>query len=204
WSKEFAFIAKSRKGDHHVFCSLCSCDIDISNCGKGDLNRHISSEKHKLNSRSATTSTNIQTFFKTHDKNVTAAELCKVFHAIKHHHSYRSIDCSVKVDKTIYRGSSVAKDLTCGKTKAEALSVNVLAPYSIQKHLDYIKANDLYFSLATDASNKGSTKCFPLVLRYFNFEEGIQHFLLDFYSDSHESSQTVAMEIFEKLKDFDF
>uniref|UniRef100_H3A010 DUF4371 domain-containing protein n=1 Tax=Latimeria chalumnae TaxID=7897 RepID=H3A010_LATCH len=93
--------------------------------------------------------------------------------------------------------------LTCGKTKAKSLSENVLVPYSIQKHLDYIKANDLYFSLATDASNKGSAKCFPLVLRYFNFDEGIQHFLLDFYSDNHESSQAIAMEIFEKLKAFD-
>uniref|UniRef100_H3B0Z5 DUF4371 domain-containing protein n=1 Tax=Latimeria chalumnae TaxID=7897 RepID=H3B0Z5_LATCH len=105
-----------------------------------------------------------------------------------------SIDCSVRVDKTIYHDSSVAKDLTCGKTKAKALSENVLVPYSIQKHLDYIKANDLYFSLATDASNKGSTKCFPLVLR---------HFLLDFYSDSHESVQAIATETFEKLKAFD-
>lgn len=76
--------------------------------------------------------------------------------------------------------SSTAKGMTCGKTKAKALCKNVLAPYSVLIHSDYITLNNLHFSVATGASNKGTTKSFPIVLRYLHFEEGVQHALLDF------------------------
>ena len=41
---------------------------------------------------------------------------------------------------------------------------------------------------------------FPTVLQYFHFEEGIQHVLLDFYSDSNESSEAVTNQLLDKLK----
>lgn len=66
--------------------------------------------------------------------------------------------------------------------------------------MDYIKENDLHYSVATDASNKGTTKCFPIVLRHLHFEEGIQHALLDFYSDSDESSEAITNQLLDKLK----
>ena len=85
--------------------------------------------------------------------------------------------------------------MTCGRTKAKALCENVIAPYSVQLHTDYIKENNLPFSVASDASNKGTTKCFPIVLRYFHFDEGIQHVLLDFYSDSNETSEAITNQL---------
>jgi len=90
--------------------------------------------------------------------------------------------------------------MTCGKTKAKALCENVLAPYSVHIHSDYIKLNNLPFSVATDASNKGTTKCFPIVLRYLHFEEGVQHALLDFYSDSNETSEAITNQLLAKLE----
>lgn len=47
-----------------------------------------------------------------------ALQSCKV-DAVKHHRSHRNADCGVKVDKAIYADSSIAKAVTCGKTKAE-------------------------------------------------------------------------------------
>lgn len=35
-------------------------------------------------------------------------------------------------------------------------------------------------------------KCFPSVLRNFPFEEGVQHALLDFYSDGNETSEVIT------------
>ena len=71
---------------------------------------------------------------------------------------------------------------------------------SLQVHTDYIKANNLPFSVATDASNKGRTKCFPIVLRYLYFEEGVQHALLDFYSDSNDTSEAITNQLLAKLE----
>jgi len=61
-----------------------------------------------------------------------------------------------------------------GKLKCE----NIVVPYSVQKYVEYIKEYCLPFSVATDVSNKCATKCFPILLRYFHFEEGVQHVLI--------------------------
>ena len=53
---------------------------------------------------------------------------------------------------------------------------------------------------ATDASDKGTTKCFPIVLRYLYFEEGVQHALLDFYSDSNDTSEAITNQLLAKLE----
>lgn len=100
----------------------------------------------------------------------------------------------------IFSDSSTAKGMTCGKTKAKALCENVLVPYSVHIHSDYITLNNLPFSVATDASNKGTTKCFPIVLRYLHFEEGVQHALSDFYSDSNETSEAITNQLLAKLE----
>lgn len=203
WTKEFGFVSRSRKDDFHVFCTYCHCDVEIGSKGKSAIERHAASNKHKLNARSIGTSS-LTKFLPAArspaDDKILAAELCKVYHAVKHHQSYRSVDCGVKMDKEIYGDSTIAKGVTCGKTKAKALCENVLAPYSVQKHLNYIKENNLYYSVASDASNKGAIKCFPIVLRYFDFEDGIQHVLLDFYSDNDETAEAITSQLLSKLE----
>ncbi|CAK6961777.1 hypothetical protein NDU88_010809 [Scomber scombrus] len=56
-----------------------------------------------------------------------------VYHAVKHHQSYRSLDCGMKVDREIFSDSPTAKGMACGRTKAKALCKNVIAPYSVQE-----------------------------------------------------------------------
>ena len=94
------------------------------------------------------------------------ADLCEVYCVVKHHQSYRSVDCGAQVSSVIH-----AKGMTSRKTKAKALCESVQARCSVQKHVDYVKDKDLPFSVATDASNKGTAKCFLIVLRYFHYEE---------------------------------
>ncbi|CAK6977072.1 uncharacterized protein LOC117248027 [Scomber scombrus] len=56
--------------------------------------------------------------------------------------------------------------MTCGRTKAKALCENIIGPYSVQLHTDYIKENNLPFSVATNAK----PSVFPLchVLKVFS------------------------------------
>ena len=55
WTKEFSFIAKSRKDEYHAFCSLCGCDVEIGSKGKSAVEKHAASDKHRLYTRSAGT-----------------------------------------------------------------------------------------------------------------------------------------------------
>lgn len=52
---------------------------------------------------------------------------------------------------------------------------------------------DIYFT--------GSTKLFPLVVTYFDINEGIKHRLLDFYEDDYESSEAIYQRILNILND---
>ncbi|XP_064098734.1 uncharacterized protein LOC135209930 [Macrobrachium nipponense] len=122
------------------FKNVCHCDMDIGGTGKIAIERHAASDEHKTNTRSAGTSSVLSYFWSSRssqDDKIMAAELCKVYHAVKHHQSYRSVDCGVKDDKEIYSDSLIVKGVTCGKTKTKALCENILAPYSVETHLEH-------------------------------------------------------------------
>jgi hypothetical protein len=51
--------------------------------------------------------------------------------------------------------------------------------------------NDIPFSIATDASNKGDRKFFPVGVQYFIPKQGVSFRILDFYEDAFEDSQSI-------------
>jgi hypothetical protein len=57
---------------------------------------------------------------------LTAAELSLVFHGVHHSHSYISQSCTTDLLKKIFSESHIGQNITCGKTKARDLAVNVL------------------------------------------------------------------------------
>ena len=61
---------------------------------------------------------------------------------------------------------------------------------------------NLRFSLSTDASNKGNVKLFPVVIKYFNKNEGIVNFVLDLYDDANEKSIDIYNNITRILKSY--
>jgi hypothetical protein len=81
--------------------------------------------------------------------------------------------------------------MSCGRTKAEAIMKNVLAPRSVQDFIDVLKdpaKSSNFFSIATDASNHKNRKIFPLVVRYFDPLSGIKNTLLDFIEQADETA----------------
>jgi hypothetical protein len=57
---------------------------------------------------------------------LTAAEITLVYHGIRHGHSYLSQACIADVSKKLFHDSIIGKSLTCGRTKAREIAVNVL------------------------------------------------------------------------------
>jgi hypothetical protein len=52
---------------------------------------------------------------------VIAAELSQVYHAVQHEHSYRSLDCGIKLNSSINSDSEISKKVSCGRTKSKAI-----------------------------------------------------------------------------------
>ena len=83
-------------------CTLCKREFGIEHGGEGDIKTHMSSESHKQAERIAKQS-NTLTKFMISSKNtglkdeVIAAEISMVYHSVNHSHSYRSLDCTLKL-----------------------------------------------------------------------------------------------------------
>ncbi|KAL7397330.1 hypothetical protein ABVT39_020256 [Epinephelus coioides] len=70
----------------------------------------------------------------TASSNVTAAEVAHIYHTEKHALSYNSADCALKLTLRTLNDSSIAKKMSCGKTKAEAVVTDVLSPKAIEEN----------------------------------------------------------------------
>lgn len=92
------------------------------------------------------------------------AEVALIYHNVKHGLSYNSLDCWGKNIHKIIPDSQIAAKMTCGRTKASAITRSVLGPYSQEKLISDLKES-YYFSVGSDASNVGNIKTFP----YFPF-----------------------------------
>ncbi len=111
----------------------------------------------------------VPSFFKREDDSIynkiAAAELTSIFHCVTHQQSYTSLDCVMKLTPKLYSDSAIAKHISCGRTKAEALVTSMLAPLA-SEFTQCLQSEDLYFSIATDASDKGNVKSFSLCVRF--------------------------------------
>lgn len=102
-----------------------------------------------------------------------ASEGALSFHTVKHHNSYKSMDCTPALIRQMCDDSDIAKKLSCARTKTEAIIDQVLSPHSINVVISAL-SNVPYLSICTDGSNHGSTKMFPELVQYFEASNGIQ------------------------------
>lgn len=175
-------------------CIVCPAKIVIKHEGRLALENHAKSKKHVAAVQSKRNSRAIDVFMlkkgSPEEDKVAAAELCSVYHGVRHGHSYLPTDCGVKLNALIFKDSSLAPKVSCGRTKSEALVENVLAPYSQERLVAELKKTP-FFSVSSDASNSGSTKVYPYTVQYFHEEEGVKYGLLDFYEDANETSRAI-------------
>lgn len=204
WAKKYSWITSSLQDGNKAFCKVCRKEFGISHGGEADVKLHASSKLHANNVTTVQTNTLVSSFFKQQDDSmydkVAAAELASVFHCVSHQQSYRSLDCTMKLAPKLYQDSAIAKLISCGRTKAEALVTNVLAPLA-SDFSHSLGTEQLYFSIATDASNKGNVKTFPLSVRFWTPEKGIQNRVLDFYEQADESADAITDMLLKKLRE---
>ncbi|XP_045783692.1 uncharacterized protein LOC123879843 [Maniola jurtina] len=134
-------------------------------------------------------------------RSVRATEATLVYHTVKHHESFNSLDCTAPLCKSIYPDSKIAKDVTCSRSKAEAILKNVLGPFAQENMLKEV-SKIRYLSVSTDSSNHGAIKLFPVLIQYFNPEKGgIQVKLLELQALPNETAETISTYIHTILTD---
>jgi len=158
------WIKPVSRDKYKAHCSLCNKDFSIASGGAADLKQHEATKCHKKSVSSAKDNQLLSTFFAPTESSqqslITAAELTKVFHTVKHSLSYNSLDCDMKLDRIIYSGSVVAKQISCGRTKSEAIIKNVLAPYSVVQLCKNYEMGCCHLALLVMLVIKGTKRCF--------------------------------------------
>ena len=149
----------------------CGTFVSVTNKGSADLEAHIARTKHKKairvsgGSPSKVTDSFVKAGSQCQDQ-VAAAEATMAFYSVRHHHRYKSNDCTSKVVSKIFPASYVSKKYACARTKSEAVVNNVIAPFSITSILNNIESGEImYLGVATDGSNHKSTTPFPIGIK---------------------------------------
>ena len=98
--------------------------MSIVHKSNGDLDIHLRSEKHRKAVRGDVASTKLTNYFVTAGNKfvdeITAAEDTFAFHAVKHHHSFLSMDCT-----SVFMGRQVKNDLKKACENSSTLVTNL-------------------------------------------------------------------------------
>lgn len=204
WEHEYPWATKCSSDETKAKCKLCCVTFTVAYDGIKAVTQHGETQKHIRNLQAAAASQRMSAFLVTKDtsqsEKVTIAELSHIYHGVKHHISFVAQDCSVKVMKQVLQDSDIMKKMTAGRTKTSAIVNTVLYPFSLELVLNELK-DGTPFSIATDASNKGNRKMFPVAVQYFTPREGICFKILDFFEDAFEDSQSIKNQLCRVLEE---
>lgn len=199
-----SWLRNTPNDEMSAYCSICKLIFSVKFEGILMIKKHANSKKHIQLLNAMNDSTRLTKFFTkpntTDEHEAIICEIALTYHGVIHNHSYMSQDCGNKLLKKLFSDSEKSQRIHCGRTKAEAIVENVLAPYSIEHALSDVGGGPI--SIATDASNKGNKKLFPVAIRYFSMKKGPTTFLIDFYEDNDETSEAIAAKLIECLEKY--
>ena len=150
-TEQFPFIKHSNKGVNFAYCSICNTDINIGNGGISLNKQHLISTKHVSYEHEICTTQSLAVFIR--DQNspislkIAAAEGAFAFHTVKHHHSFKTMDCTSRLLSVCSTDSEIGKNFHSARTKPERIITGVLAPLSIEEVLAELKSG-IKFSLS--------------------------------------------------------
>jgi hypothetical protein len=135
WEGKYPWLKLCGTNSFEAFCNIFFREFSIAH-GENDIKKHSNSDIHTKKERSSKQGMKLESFFissETERNSVTAADLGLVYHTVKHNLSYSNMDCANKICPVTFNDSKIALKVQCGRTKAEMLAGNVMAPQSVSK-----------------------------------------------------------------------
>uniref|UniRef100_A0A2S2NTP9 Zinc finger protein n=1 Tax=Schizaphis graminum TaxID=13262 RepID=A0A2S2NTP9_SCHGA len=151
-------------------CKCKVCNVQLK-CGKSELEKHASSQKHKLNVRSISSSTTLSSFMTNklnenpHLEAVKKAEIQLAAFFAEHNVAFNVADHLIPLLKDIFCDSKIAKDLEMHRKKLTNIIKNVIAPMETSEVIKIIKNQP--FSILVDESTDITVNKFMCVLVRF-------------------------------------
>lgn len=185
--EKYPFL-EATTSESDVLCTKCRGTFSISSGGNADIARHCKTAKHIAAMNAASTSRTVTEFFpSTLDEKTAALEGLWAYHTIDSNQSFKSTDCATQIFKTCFE----MKKFSCSQKKCQAIITNVFAPH-VKKMLERDLEECNFVTVYTDASNHGSVKMFPVMVRYFLPTEGVRVKMLNFTAEEGETSEIIS------------
>ncbi|XP_071033051.1 SCAN domain-containing protein 3-like [Parasteatoda tepidariorum] len=158
--------------------------------------------KHEKSAESVSSSTKLDGYLKNDDMDVINAEMLFTSFLIEHNVPLTAADHAGQLFRKMFPKSNIAKQYGCGRTKTSAL-VYQMASDHVDSMIKLMQHNS--FSTACDGSNDVDHKLYPVVISYFNPDEGlIQSNLLSVSNLSGDGTgQNISSLILDEFKKFD-
>ncbi|XP_054601663.1 uncharacterized protein [Nothobranchius furzeri] len=170
WHSEFTFLKKSRMGQSHAFCKICSCDFSVSHGGRNDVSQHEKSTKHKRwleAQKHAQTMSAFVTRNTTEADQVINAEVKMAMLCAKNNVSFTFCDDFNKCVAEMFPDSAIARKYSAGKTKSTQLIKGAIAAELDEELARTCRSQP--FSLMCDESNNRKTdKEFVILTRLYD------------------------------------
>ena len=176
YTTKWPCIIRSTVSTKHARCAICKVDFSVSHQGKGDVQRHLSTQTHIKNAQSVNNSQDLKTLLSPLPKKSStesireatiAAEIKFTHFLIEHNCPLSAADHAGKLFRSMFCSSShssfdIIDNYSCGRSKTTAV-VKELSYQETQKTISFMKTGP--FSLAIDGSNdlNCSEKLFPLL-----------------------------------------
>jgi hypothetical protein len=111
WLIKYTCLKYVLDDDTKLFCKVCSKSFTIFHGGENDVKKQANGVQHKKYNTQISQNHMLSSFISssrnTNADKVIAAELAQAYHAVQHEHSYRSLDCGIKLNSSIYSDSEI-------------------------------------------------------------------------------------------------
>nr|CCQ71105.1 hypothetical protein CcPL1.036 [Cotesia congregata] len=197
YTRQWSFVKKGRN-DYEAYCCICSRYIAVSHSGKSSIRDHVKTRRHQSftvsedNPKHVAINTPKEKFLIDNENDlISAAELTTAYKIVRHHQSFKSLDCNTKLSVLMYPDSNIAARQSAARTKATAIIKRILAPHSIQQIQHDLDHDVQFCGIMTDSSCYKSVKLFPLLVQYFTEDSGLKIKLLGIKTLANELSETI-------------
>ncbi|XP_070807004.1 uncharacterized protein [Pituophis catenifer annectens] len=170
-----------RKGrdDYEAECLVCKAGtfVTVAYKGAGDLEYHMSSEKHKKALGGDSWSAKLTEFLGTPgtkaEDALAAADRTLSVHTIPSCNSYKSTGHTSDLFRKIFPDAEIAQKFSNTRSRTESLENSVLAQHAVSLDLKALEEHGIPFcGVAIDDSRHRALKMVPVLIQYYDYRNG--------------------------------
>ncbi|KAJ4946593.1 hypothetical protein JOQ06_024257 [Pogonophryne albipinna] len=177
WKEECIFVTESFRGKGKAFCKYCKVDFSIAHGGRTDVKHHEDSEKHKKSAKQLQGQKSIASLLgKGRPDPVVYAEVKMSMLVAKQNIPFTFTDEINKSLKDMFPDSEIAKQYSCGRTKATQIVKGAIAP-ALDKEVTELCQKQPFGLMCDEGTNRSTEKEFAILVRVFEEDTLVTKFL---------------------------